>query len=105
MFCFFFFPHKIVCSSATQGLTVVFPLELVGVAQSTPWVLFWKCHSIRRHSCPDDTSPRIPPEPSPRDRHYQPGLYQREEICIKTAKANPGMAVRALQTLLPAASP
>lgn len=29
---------------------------------------------------------------------------REKEICIKTAKANPGTAVRALQTLLPAAS-
>lgn len=30
---------------------------------------------------------------------------REKEIYLKTAKATPGMAVRALQTLLPAASP
>lgn len=30
---------------------------------------------------------------------------REKEICLKTAKATPGMAVRALQTPLPAASP
>lgn len=104
---FFFLSHKIVGSSATQGLTVVIPSELVGVAQSNSWVLFWKCHSICRHSSPDGTNPMAPPEPSPRDSHYQPGVYQREEgerELHKDCKSK-GMAVRALQTLLPAESP
>lgn len=81
-----------VCSSATQGLTVLFPFELVGVAQSNPWVLFWKRQSIQRHSSSDDTNPKIPPEPSPRDRHYQPGVHQQEEgkrDLLKDCKSNP----------------
>lgn len=32
--------YKINCSSAMQGLAVLFPLELVGIAQSNPWVVF-----------------------------------------------------------------
>lgn len=89
---FFFLSHRMVCSSATQGLTALFPFKLVGVAQSNPWVLFWKCQSIQRHLDDDDTNPKIPPEPSPRDRHYQPGVHQQEEgerDLLKDCKSNP----------------